>query len=77
MEIKKPAIMTKVHIVRVMKVCFFFSYSDNAGSWDFFLNQPGRGGSRGTAHLLRNRRGFFAGAILADAVRLGVPIAHF
>ncbi len=25
MAAKKPAIMTNVHIVRVMKVCFFFS----------------------------------------------------
>ena len=31
MAVKKPAIMTKVHIVRVMKVCFFFSYSDCGG----------------------------------------------
>lgn len=28
---KKPAIITNVHIVRVMKVCFFFSYSDWGG----------------------------------------------
>jgi hypothetical protein len=31
MAVKKNAIMTKVHIVRVMNVCFFFSYSDGAG----------------------------------------------
>ncbi len=28
MAIKNVAIMTKVHIVRVINVCFFFSYSD-------------------------------------------------
>jgi hypothetical protein len=27
---KKPRIMTSVHIVRVIKVCFFFSYSEAA-----------------------------------------------
>lgn len=28
---KKAAIMTKVHMARVMNVCFFFSYSDCGG----------------------------------------------
>ena len=28
---KKTAIITRVHIVRVIKVCFFFSYSDTGG----------------------------------------------
>ena len=28
----KPAIITRVHIVRVINVCFFFSYSDTGGS---------------------------------------------
>jgi len=31
-EPKKMAIMTKVHIVRVMKDCFFFSYSEGWGA---------------------------------------------
>lgn len=38
---KKPAIMTKVHIVRVIKVCFFFSYSDSGGLSDFCVNSGG------------------------------------
>lgn len=32
MATKKTAIITSVHIVRVMNVCFFFSYSDTGGS---------------------------------------------
>lgn len=30
---KKTAIITNVQMVRVMKVCFFFSYSDTGGVW--------------------------------------------
>lgn len=34
---KKPPIMTSVHIARVTKVCFFFSYSDALVSWNYRL----------------------------------------
>jgi hypothetical protein len=36
MEVKNKPIMMKVHIVRVMKLAFFFSYSDcggGSGTW--------------------------------------------
>jgi hypothetical protein len=33
---KKPPIMMKVHIVRVMKVCFFFSYSFSSAGYGFW-----------------------------------------
>ena len=69
--------MTKVHIVLVMKVCFFFSYSDEADSWDFFLGQPGREVATTLAHLLRNRPRLFAGAISTDTILVGSYIADF
>jgi len=48
---KKPAIMTRVHVVRVMKLAFFFSYSVWGGCSEAWRCQLGRRG-QGTANVL-------------------------
>lgn len=78
---KKPAIITKVHIVRVMKVCFFFSYSDCCGFWKIgtegHISHAKRANTqqRIFAHLFRYRSRVRDVAIFAGARGLRGAIA--
>lgn len=74
---KKVPIMTKVHIDRVMKVAFFFSYSETGATWKPQISKMPCLGKRMSylqcaIHAFREQRRTWFGGRLAD-VREAAP----